>query len=60
MKNASGETTKSENGKWKIKNYNFFVLFCFRFTVYNEEHIFSSISTFAFKNDQLNSRNEKI
>ena len=46
--------------KWEIEHWNFFILFCFRFTVYNEEHIFSSIFTFAFKNNQLNSRNEKI
>ena len=65
MEKDSEDTNKSENGEWEKRNGklsigNFLCCFVLDLLFYNEEHIFSSIFTFAFKNNQLNSRNEKI
>ena len=61
MENASEDTTKSENGEWEIKHYNFFLCFLVLNLLFIMRNIyFSWISMFAFKNNQLNSRNEKI
>ena len=65
MEKDSEDTNKSENGEWEKRNGKlsigiFLCCFVLDLLFYNEEHIFSSIFTFAFKNNQLNSRNEKI